>query len=88
MPINVFDGTLQYFESNLYTSSFVREPHLRNNYIKNVFEDHIDMKNQPKNKTLPNPLFPREAVSKSRVDNEFSSPRIFRNIGHVHLNKK
>ena len=67
MPINVCCGTTGKTEIELDISSYVQIPYLRTNYNESNFEEDIDMKNQFKIKTSPNPVDSTEAAPKSSL---------------------
>ena len=50
------------------TNLFVKKPYLRTNYLESNIEENIDLKNQYRNKNIPDSLSIREAVSKIDVD--------------------
>ena len=58
------------------------------NYIESNIEEDIDLKNQFRNKNLPDPISIREAASKNYVDKNFHDHSIIKNIAHVHSNDK
>ena len=88
MPINVFGNTSNNFDNKIDTSLFVQKPYLRTNYIEAHIEEAIDLKNQYRNKILPDPFSIREAASKHYVDNLFNDPSIIKNTEHIHLNDR
>ena len=51
-------------------------------------EEDIDLKNQYRNKNLPDPISIREAASKKYVDNLFNDPIIVKNTQHIDLNDR
>ena len=76
MPINVFGNSNSNGNGNkIVTSLFVRKPYLRTNYIEANIEEDINLKNQFRIKTLPDPTGVREAASKKYVDNLFNDPK-------------
>ena len=76
MPINVFGNSSNNSEQKNDTSLFVQKPYLRTNYIEANIEEDIDLKNQFRIKSLPDPISIREAASKNYVDNLFNGPSI------------
>ena len=78
MPINVFENSSNNFDSKIDTSLFVQKPYLRHNYIEANIEEDIDLKNQFRIKSLPDPFSIREAASKQYVDNLFNDPSIIK----------
>ena len=55
MPINDFGNSSNNSGNKIDTSLFVQKPYLRTNYIEANAEEDIDLKNQFRNKNLPNP---------------------------------
>ena len=89
MPINVFGNINSNDNGNkIDTSIFVEKPYLRTNYIESNIDEDIDLKNQFKNKNLPNPLSIREACSKNYVDDLFNDPSILKYTAHIDLNHR
>ena len=88
MPINVFGNSSNNSENIIDTSLFVQKPDLRTNYIESNIEEDIDLKNQYRNKNLPDPLSIRETASKNYVDNLFNDPSIIKNTSHIDLNDR
>ena len=89
MPIIVFGNSNTNKSANKFdTSLFVQKPYLRHNYIEANIEEDIDLKNQNRNKNLPDPISIREAASKSYVDNLFNDPSIVKNSAHIDLNDR
>ena len=78
MPINVFGNSSNSSDNKIDTSFFVQKPYLRHNYIEANIEEDIDLKNQMRNKNLPDPISIREAASKKYVDNSFNDPSIIK----------
>ena len=65
MPINVFGNSNSNDNNNkIDTSLFVQKPYLRFNYIESNIEEDIDLNNQNRIKTFPDPISIREAASK------------------------
>ena len=90
MPINVFDNSSSSCDNGnkIDTSLFVQKPYLRIKYIEANIEEDIDLKNQFRNKNLPDPISIREAASKNYVDNLFSDSSIVKNNAHLDLNDR
>ena len=89
MPINVFGNRNSNDSgSKIDTSSFVRKPYLRSNYIEANIEEDNDLKNQYRIKNSPDPTSIREATSKNYVDNSFNDPSINKNSAHIDLNDR
>ena len=89
MPINVFGNSKSNDNGRkIDTSLFVQKPYLRANYIEANIEENIDLKNQYKRKTLPNPTDIQDACSKNFVDNLFNDPSIIKNTAHIDLNDR
>ena len=88
MPINVFGNSANNSEQKIDTSIFVQKPYLRTNYIESNIEEDIDLKNQFRIKSLPDPISIREAAPKSYVDNLFNDPSIVKNTEHIDLNDR
>ena len=70
MPINIIGNSSINSEKRIDTSLFVQKPYLRTNYIKANIEDDIDLRNQFRIESLPNPISIREPASKLYVDNK------------------
>ena len=85
MPINVFGNSANNFDSKIDTNLFVQKPYLRSNYIEGNLEEIIDLKNQYRNKNLPDPISIREAASKRYVDIKFNDPCIIKSTEHIDL---
>ena len=51
------------------TSVFIQNPYLRTNYKESNIEENIDLKNQYRVKSLPDPVSITEAASKNYTDN-------------------
>ena len=88
MPINVFGNSSNNSEQKNDTSLFVQKPYLRTNYIEANIEEDIDLKNQFRIKSLPDPISIREAASKNYVDNLFNGHSIVKNNAHIDLNDR
>ena len=87
MPKNVFGNSSNISDNKIDTSLFLQKPYLRTNYIESNIED-IDLKNQFRNKNLPDLISIREAASKNYVDNLFNDPSKIKNTSHIDLNDK
>ena len=87
MPINVFGNSSNYSD-RIDTSLFVQKPYLKTNFIEANLEGDIDLKNQFRIKSLPDPVSIREAASKNYVDNLFIDPSIVKNNAHIDLNDR
>ena len=61
---------------------------MRKNYIEGNIEKDIDLKNQFRIKTLPDPISIREAASKNYADNLFNDPSVLKNTEHIDLNDR
>ena len=55
-PIKVFGNSLSNSDNKTDTSLFVQKPYLRTNYIEANREEDIDLKNQLRTKSLPDPI--------------------------------
>ena len=89
MPINVFGNSNSNDNGSIIdTSLFVEKPYLRRNYIESIIEEDIDLKNQYRNKKIPDPISLREAASKHYVDNLFNDLSIIKNTEHIDLNDR
>ena len=60
---------------------------MRTNYIEANIEEDIDLKNQYRIKSLPDPISIREAASKN-YDNFFNDPSILKNTEQIDLNDR
>ena len=67
---------------------FVQNPYLRTNYIESIIQEDIYLKNQNRNKNIPDPNSIREAASNNHVDNNFNDPSIIKNTTHVDFTDK
>ena len=78
MPIKVFGNSSSPHDkgNKIDTSIFVQQHFLRATYTESNIEEDIDLKNQPRDKQLLDPISIREAASKSYVDNNFNDPSI------------
>ena len=88
MPINVFGKSSHDNINKIDTSIAVQKPYLRTNYIQSNIEEDMDLKNQFRNKNLPDPLSIREAASKICVDNLINDPSIIKTNAHIELNDR
>ena len=81
MPQNVFGNSSSYHHNNgneIGTFIFAQKPYLRRNFLESNIEEDIDLKNQNRNKKLPDPTSIREAASKSCVDENSYDPSIIK----------
>ena len=62
MPISVFGISSNDNGNKIDTSQFVRKPYSRTKYIESNIEEDIDLKNQFRNKNLPDPVSIKEAA--------------------------
>ena len=88
MPVNVFGNSSNNSEHKIDTSLFVQKPYLRSIYLESNIEENIDLKNQYRNKNLPDRISPRDATSKNYVDNLFNDSSILKNTEHLDLNDR
>ena len=88
MPINVFGNSSCNSDNKIDTSLSVQKPYLRTNYIEANIEEDLHLKNQLRNKNLPDPISIRETCSKKYVDNLFNDPSIIKNTAHIDLNDR
>ena len=79
MPINVFGNSSNNNDNKIDTSLFVQKPYLRFNYIKINMEEDIDLKNQYRIKSLPDPINIREACNKNYIENTIDEVSRVRN---------
>ena len=61
---------------------------MRTNYIEANIEEDIDLKNEYRIKNIPDPIYIKEAASKSNVDNLFNDSSIIENTAHIDLNDR
>ena len=85
MPINVFGNSSNFSGKKIDTTLLVQKPYLRSNYIVSNIEEHIDLKNQYRVKSLPDPIRIREACSKNYFAILFNDPCITKNTEHIDL---
>ena len=64
---------------------FVQKPYLRTNYIDSIIEKDIDLKNQYRIKSLPDPISIREAASKHYVETFSNNLSVIKNTEHIDL---
>ena len=84
MPINVFGNSNSNNKGNKTdTSLSVQKPYLRTNYLESIIEGDMDLKNQYKIKSLPEPVSIKEAAAKNYIDKSFIDPSIIKNTGLV-----
>ena len=78
MPINIFGSSSSSYDNGKKTdtSLFVQKHYLRTKYVESNFVEDIDLKNQYRIKTLPDPNSIREVCSKNYVDNLVNDPSI------------
>ena len=90
MTINVFGNSSSSYDNGnkIDTNLFVKNLYLRSNYIEANIEEDLDLKNQYRIKTLPDPISIREADSKNYVDNLFNDPGVLKNTTHIDLNNR
>ena len=90
MPNNVFGNSSDSYDNGnkIDASVFVQKPYLGSNYIEANIEEDIDLKNQFRFKSLPDPVSAGEAASKNYVDNLFNDPRLLKNTEHIDLNDR
>ena len=88
MPINIFGNSSNNSDNKIDTSLFVQKHYLRSNYIEAKIEEDIELKNQFRNKNLPDPISIQEPASKNYVDNKFIDLSIIKNTAHIDLNDK
>ena len=88
MPINVFGNSSNNSVNKIDTSPFVQKPYLRTNYIEANIEEDIDLKNQYRSKSLPDPISIREAASQNYVDNKSNDSSKVTNNSHLDLNDR
>ena len=62
MPINVFRNSSINSANKIDTSVFEQKPYLRTNYLESNIKEDIDLKNQFRNKNLPDLTSVREAA--------------------------
>ena len=86
VPINVFGNSSNNSEHKIDVSLFVQKPYLRTNFIESNIEEDIDLKNQFRIKTIPDPITIREAASKNYVDIKINDLSILKNSEHIDLN--
>ena len=87
MLINAFGNSSNNSEHKIDTSLFVQKPYLRTNYIEANIEG-IDLKNQFRNKKLPDRISIREAASKNCFDSLLNDPSIIKNNAHIDLKNR
>ena len=61
---------------------------MRTEHFESNVEEGIDLKNNFRTKTLPNPTSKREPASTKHVDTKFTDPSIIKNTTHVNFNNK
>ena len=80
MPINVLGSNAGVFSNNFDTSSFVRKPFLRPNYIEKINKGDTVSKKQIWSKNLPNPISIGEAALKIYIEKMFNNPSMIKKI--------
>ena len=88
MPLKVFGNSSNSSESRIHTSLLVQKPYLRSNYLESNIEENIDPKNQYRIKNLPDPISPRDAISKNYVFNLFNDSNNLKNTEIIDLNDR
>ena len=88
MPIIVFGNSSNNAENKIDTSLLVQKPYLRTNYTECNIEEDLDLKNQYRIKTLPDPSSTREPASKTYADSLFNHPSILKHTEHIDLNDR
>ena len=85
MPINSFGNSSSSHDNGnkLDTSITVQKPYPRTNYLESNIVEDIDLKNQNRNKNLPDPISNREAAPKNYVDNKYNNPSIVKTTIHI-----
>ena len=79
MPLSNFGTSSENISSSTPDKSlFVQKRYLRFKNIESNIEEGINMKNQSKNKNLPNPVDSSESSAKIYVDNIFNDPSVKR----------
>ena len=78
MTINVIGNSSNNSESKIDTTLLVQKPYLGTNYIEANIEEDIDLKNQYRIKSSPDPIRITEAFSKRYVDKLFNDPCILK----------
>ena len=86
--INVFGNSSNNSGNKIDTSLFVQKRFLRTYYIESNIEEDIDLKNQYRIETLPDPISIREAASKNCVEYLFNDASIVKNTAHFDLNDR
>ena len=88
MPINVFGNSSNNIDNKTDTSFLVKKLYLRSNYMEANIEENIDLKNQFKNKNLPDPTETQDACNKNYADIKFNDSSIIKNSTHLDLNDR
>ena len=83
MALNVLGSNAEIFSNNFDTSSFVRKPFLRPNYIEKINKGDTVSKKQIWSKILLNPISIGEAASKIYIDKMFNDPSMVKKSAHV-----
>ena len=90
MPINIF-GISSSSNNNgnkIDTSLFVQNFYLRSKYIEANIEENVDLNNQYKIKSSPDPTDIQDACSKNYVESLFNDPSILKNTAYIDLNDR
>ena len=77
MPTNVFRNSNDN-GNKIDLSLFVQKPYRRTNYTEANIEEDIDLKNQYRSKTSPDPVSISEAASKNYLDTLFNDSSILK----------
>ena len=82
MPIKVFGNSNSNDKNGnkIDTSLFVQNFYLRTYYIESNIEEDIDLRNQYKNKILPDPVNLQDACSRNYIDNIFKNDIDFNDL--------
>ena len=90
MPTNVNgnSSSLLDIDNKNDTSLFVQKPHLRTNYIESNIEEDLKLKNQYRNKFLPDQISIRKTASKIYVEAKYNDPSIIKATAHFEFNDK
>ena len=91
MPKNVFGNSSNNSELKNDTSIFIQKPYLRTNYTECDNEENLDLKNQYRIKTSPDPSSTIEPALKIYADSLFNHPsilKILKNSEHIDLNDR
>ena len=86
MPTKVFENSSNNSDNKIDTSLFVQKLYLRSSFIEGNLEEDIDLKNQYRFKSLPDPISITESCSERYVNNLFNDSTIIQNSTHIDLN--